>query len=191
MTPCRGCFILMVLQSNQTALAASQVAVMVSQTNPALPWTSRGTINLDPALGNGVELSNVSLGLTRQHRGRSPATTSSCTTGVPVASQTVVIRQSRSHQRRVHGQQLRVHRAGTDRAAAGTGADVRDTSSTRSPTMPAALPRKGAGQLRGVRHQRTPHGGQRIAWVCTSGIRDRRADERLPPQRRRKERQPR
>ena len=60
-----GRFILTVLQFNPTLSACgSQVAVMISQSNPALAWTSRGTINIDPELGGGLELSNVSLGLT-------------------------------------------------------------------------------------------------------------------------------
>ena len=60
-----GRFILTVLQFNPTLSACgSQVAVMISQSNPGLAWTSRGTINIDPELGGGVELTNVSLGLT-------------------------------------------------------------------------------------------------------------------------------
>ncbi len=62
--PTSGLFILTVLQFNPVLSGCgSQVAVMVSQANPAFPWTSRGTINIDPELGGGLELSNVSLGL--------------------------------------------------------------------------------------------------------------------------------
>ncbi len=61
--PVSGLFILMVLQFNPSG-CGSQVAVMVSQANPALAWTSHGTINLDPELGGGLQLSNVSLALT-------------------------------------------------------------------------------------------------------------------------------
>jgi hypothetical protein len=90
--PFSGRFILMVLESSQTA-CASLVEIMMSQTNPALPWTSRGSINLDPALGNGVELSNVSLGLTPNVLVESSDYVS-CTTSLPVASQMVVIRRA-------------------------------------------------------------------------------------------------
>jgi hypothetical protein len=91
--PVSGLFILMVLQYNPAANSCgSQIAVMVSQSNPALTWTSRGTINLDPVLSN-VELTNVSLGLTA-----SVVTESSdykfCSTGIPDASQTVIIRRA-------------------------------------------------------------------------------------------------
>ena len=47
--PTSGLFILTVLQFNPVLTGCgSQVAVMVSQANPAFPWTSRGTINIDP-----------------------------------------------------------------------------------------------------------------------------------------------
>ena len=90
--PFSGRFILMVLQSSQTG-CTSLVEIMMSQTNPALPWTSRGSINLDPALGSGVELSNVSLGLTPNVLVESSDYVS-CTTSLPVASQMVVIRRA-------------------------------------------------------------------------------------------------
>jgi hypothetical protein len=91
--PVSGLFILMVLQYNPAVNSCgSQIAVMVSQSNPTLKWTSRGTINLDPVLSN-VELTNVSLGLTA-----SVVTESSdykfCSTGVADASQTVIIRRA-------------------------------------------------------------------------------------------------
>jgi IPT/TIG domain len=92
--PVSGLFILMVLQFNKTlSSCVSQVAVMVSSSNPALRWTSRGTINIDPELGGGVELSNVSLGMTGSVVVES-SDYESCSTGVPVASQTVVIRRA-------------------------------------------------------------------------------------------------
>jgi hypothetical protein len=91
--PVSGLFILMVLQYNPAVdSCGSQIAVMVSQSNPTLTWTSRGTINLDPVLSN-VELTDVSLGLTA-----SVVTESSdykfCSTGVADASQTVIIRRA-------------------------------------------------------------------------------------------------
>jgi IPT/TIG domain len=92
--PVSGLFILMVLQFNKTlSSCVSQVAVMVSQANPALPWTTRGTINIDPELGNTVELSNLSLGMTGSLVVES-SDYENCSTGVPVASQTVVIRRA-------------------------------------------------------------------------------------------------
>jgi hypothetical protein len=89
-----GRFILTVLQFNPTLSACgSQVAVMISQSNPALAWISRGTINIDPELGGGVELSNVSLGLTSNLLVES-SDYQSCTTGLPVASQTTIIQRA-------------------------------------------------------------------------------------------------
>jgi hypothetical protein len=89
-----GRFVLTVLQFNPTLSACgSQVAVMVSQSNPALPWTTRGTINIDPELGGGLELSNVSLGLTANVVVE-VSDYVSCTTGLPVASQTTIIQRS-------------------------------------------------------------------------------------------------
>jgi hypothetical protein len=87
-------FILMVLQFNKTlSSCVSQIAVMVSQANPELTWTTRGTINIDPELGGGAELSNLSVGLTGTVVVES-SDYESCTTGLPVASQTVVIRRA-------------------------------------------------------------------------------------------------
>jgi IPT/TIG domain-containing protein len=93
--PASGLFILMVLQFNKTlSSCVSQVAVMVSQANPALPWNTRGTINIDPALiTSGVELSNVSLGMSAGVVVES-SDYESCSTGLPVASQTVIIRRA-------------------------------------------------------------------------------------------------
>jgi hypothetical protein len=92
--PSSGLFILTVLQFNPTLSACgSQVAVMVSQANPGLAWTSRGTINIDPELGGGLELSNVSLGLTANLVVES-SDYKSCTTGLAVASQTTIIQRS-------------------------------------------------------------------------------------------------
>lgn len=92
--PTSGLFILTVLQFNPTLSACgSQVAVMVSQANPALAWTSRGTINIDPELGGGLELSNVSLALTANLVVES-SDYESCTTGLAVASQTTIIQRS-------------------------------------------------------------------------------------------------
>jgi hypothetical protein len=92
--PVSGLFILMVLQFNKTLSACvSQVAVMVSQANPALTWTSRGTINIDPELGGTDELSTLSLGMTGSLVVES-SDYESCSTGLSVASQTVVIRRA-------------------------------------------------------------------------------------------------
>jgi hypothetical protein len=92
--PVSGRFILMVLQYNPTLSGCvSQVEVMLSQANPALPWITRGQINIDPEIGGGVELSTVSLAIT----GSLLVETSdyqSCTTGLPVASQMEVIRRA-------------------------------------------------------------------------------------------------
>ncbi len=92
--PASGLFILTVLQFNPTLSGCgSQVAVMVSPANPIFPWTSRGTINIDPELGGGVELSNVSLGLTANLVVET-SDYESCTTGLAVASQTTIIQRS-------------------------------------------------------------------------------------------------
>jgi IPT/TIG domain len=89
-----GRFVLTVLQFNPIlSMCASQVAVMVSQSNPALAWTTRGTINIDPELGGGLELSNVSLGLTANVVVES-SDYKSCSSGLPVASQTTIIQRS-------------------------------------------------------------------------------------------------
>jgi hypothetical protein len=92
--PASGRFILMVLQYNPSLSGCvSQVEVMLSQANPALPWITRGQINIDPEIGGGVELSTVSLAIT----GSLLVETSdyqSCTTGLPVASQMEVIRRA-------------------------------------------------------------------------------------------------
>jgi hypothetical protein len=90
--PVSGLFILMVLQFNASG-CGSQVAVMVSQANPALAWTSHGTINIDPELGGGLQFSNVSLGLTANLVVES-SDYASCSTGLPVASQTTIIQRS-------------------------------------------------------------------------------------------------
>jgi hypothetical protein len=92
--PLSGLFILAVLQFNPTLSACgSQVAVMVSQSNPALPWTSRGTINVDPELGGTREFSDVALGITANLVVES-SDYESCTTGLAVASQTTIIQRS-------------------------------------------------------------------------------------------------
>jgi hypothetical protein len=92
--PTSGLFILTVLQFNPVLSGCgSQVAVMVSQANPAFPWTSRGTINIDPELGGGLELSNVSLALTANLVVES-SDYKSCSTGLAVASQTTIIQRS-------------------------------------------------------------------------------------------------
>jgi hypothetical protein len=92
--PVSGLFILTVLQFNPTLSACvSQIAVMVSQSNPALTWTSRGTIIIDPELGGGMELSNVSLGLTANLVVET-SDYESCTTGHAVASQTLILQRS-------------------------------------------------------------------------------------------------
>ena len=92
--PASGRFILMVLQYNPSLSGCvSQVEVMLSQANPALPWITRGQINIDPEIGGGVELSTVSLAIT----GSLLVETSdyqSCITGLPVASQMEVIRRA-------------------------------------------------------------------------------------------------
>jgi len=92
--PVSGRFILMVLQYNPLLSGCvSQVEVMLSQANPALPWITRGSINIDPEIAGGVELSTVSLAIT----GGLLVETSdyqSCTTGLPVASQMEVIRRA-------------------------------------------------------------------------------------------------
>ena len=92
--PVSGRFILMVLQYNPTLSGCvSQVEVMLSQANPALPWITRGQINIDPEIGGGVELSTVSLAIT----GSVLVETSdyqSCSSGLPVASQMEVIRRA-------------------------------------------------------------------------------------------------
>jgi IPT/TIG domain len=65
--PSSGRFILMVLEF-AVATCASQVVVMVSQANPALAWTTRGSLILDPELvpPPGVKwmLADVSLAMT-------------------------------------------------------------------------------------------------------------------------------
>ena len=92
--PASGLFILTVLQYNPTVSACqSQIAVMVSQSNPTLTWTSRGTIIIDPELGGGMELSNVSLGLTATLVVET-SEYESCTTGLAVASQTLILQRS-------------------------------------------------------------------------------------------------
>jgi hypothetical protein len=92
--PASGLFILMVLQFNPTLSACgSLIAVMVSQANPALPWTSRGTISIDSLLGGGLELANVSVGLTANLVVESSDYVS-CTTGLAVASQTTIFQRS-------------------------------------------------------------------------------------------------
>ena len=69
--PVSGRFILMVLQYNPTLSGCvSQVEIMLSQANPALPWIDRGQINIDPEIGSGVELSTVSLAITAKSSGR-------------------------------------------------------------------------------------------------------------------------
>jgi IPT/TIG domain len=92
--PTSGRFILTVLQFNPLLSGCgSQVAVMVSQANPIFPWISRGTINIDPELGGGMELSNVSLGLTANLVVESSDYVN-CSNGLAVASQTTIIQRS-------------------------------------------------------------------------------------------------
>ncbi len=89
--PVSGLFVLMVLQYNASG-CGSQVAVMVSQSNPALAWTSRGTVNLDSELGPGLELAAVALGLTANVVVESSdyQTCVNNTAGAFVASQTLI-----------------------------------------------------------------------------------------------------
>ena len=47
--PASGRFVLMVLESD-VAGCGSQIVIMESQANPASPWTSRGTLSIDPQL---------------------------------------------------------------------------------------------------------------------------------------------
>ncbi len=93
--PVSGLFILMVLQYNASS-CGTQVAVMVSQSNPALAWTSRGTVNINSELGGGVELGTVALGLTANVIVESSdyQTCVSGTAGAFVASQTVIIQRA-------------------------------------------------------------------------------------------------
>jgi len=93
--PVSGLFILMVLQYNASS-CGSQVAVMVSQSNPALAWTSRGTVNIDSELGPGLELGTVALGLTANVVVESSdyQTCVSGTAGAFVASQTVILQRA-------------------------------------------------------------------------------------------------
>src|SRR4029077_9213102 len=92
--PVSGVFILMVLQY-KTSTCQSQIAVMDSQTNPALPWVSRGTISIDPQISGDI-LASLSVALT----GTLVVATSdyrACTGGVLgafVASQTVFIQRA-------------------------------------------------------------------------------------------------
>ena len=84
--PASGRFILMVLQYNpMLSGCVSQVELMLSQANPALPWIDRGQINIDPEIGGGVELSTVSLAITAKFLVEF-SDYQSCTTGLPVAS---------------------------------------------------------------------------------------------------------
>ena len=122
--PVSGVFILMVLQS-KTSTCQSQIAVMDSQTNPALPWVSRGTITLDPQLSGDI-LANLSMALTgtlvmatsdyracsrwrsRRIRGKSDRVRAAC----------------RSRRRDSDVAERRIHRRRTDRCAAGHGAGI-------------------------------------------------------------------
>jgi IPT/TIG domain len=65
--PSSGRFILMVLEFD-VATCGSQVVMMVSQANPLLPWTARGTLGIDsllqPPSGGKWVLGDVSLALT-------------------------------------------------------------------------------------------------------------------------------
>ena len=93
--PVSGVFILMVLQS-RTSTCSSQIVVMTSQTDPALPWHARGSITLDPELPPGDVLANLSMALT----GTLVVATSdyrACSGGVLgafVASQTVFVQRA-------------------------------------------------------------------------------------------------
>jgi IPT/TIG domain len=97
--PFSGRFILMVLQFDVTT-CASQVVVMVSQANPLLLWTTRGSLILDPQLQPppGVKwlLGDVSLAMTATVVVESSGY-QACTPGVLgalVASQTDVIQRA-------------------------------------------------------------------------------------------------
>jgi IPT/TIG domain len=93
--PASGVFILTVLQS-KISTCSSQIVVMDSQTNPALPWQARGSITLDPELPPGDVLANLSMALT----GTLVVATSdyrACSGGVLgafVASQTVLVQRA-------------------------------------------------------------------------------------------------
>ncbi len=92
--PLSGRFILMVLEYNPVLSGCvSQVEIMLSQANPALPWITRGSINIDPEIAGGVEISTVSLAITANVLVES-SDYQSCTTGLPVASQMVVFRRA-------------------------------------------------------------------------------------------------
>lgn len=97
--PFSGRFILMVLEFD-VATCGSQVVVMVSQTNPLVPWTTRGSLILDPQLQPppGVKwvLGDVSLAMTAtvvvessDYQACTPGTL-----GALVASQTDVIQRA-------------------------------------------------------------------------------------------------
>ncbi len=65
--PISGRFLMIVLEFNLTS-CGSQLVMMESQANPALPWIARGTLNIDPQIppptsGKWV-LGDVSLALT-------------------------------------------------------------------------------------------------------------------------------
>ncbi len=93
--PVSGVFILMVLESNVSA-CSSQIVVMDSQTNPALPWQARGSVSLNPAL-SGVILANLSMALTGTLVVASSdyrACTGSGVLGAFVASQTILLQRA-------------------------------------------------------------------------------------------------
>ena len=93
--PASGLFILMVLQFNPTVISCgSQIAVMVSQSNPTLAWTSRGTINIDPELAATWSSRMSRWGSLRAWSSSSSDYEVLHAPVLPVASQTVIIRRA-------------------------------------------------------------------------------------------------
>jgi hypothetical protein len=97
--PISGRFVMIVLEFNLTS-CGSQLVMMESQANPALPWIARGTLNIDPqipppASGKWV-LGDVSLALTSTLLVESSdyQSCSSGTVGALVASQTDEIQRA-------------------------------------------------------------------------------------------------
>ncbi|MGA7987950.1 MAG: IPT/TIG domain-containing protein [Candidatus Dormiibacterota bacterium] len=94
--PSSGLFILMALQFNPASMVCgSQVVVLVSQSNPALPWSSRGSLSISAFLGTGLELANVSMALTGTLIiESSDYQTCGGSTSTPVASQTDIMQKA-------------------------------------------------------------------------------------------------
>jgi hypothetical protein len=97
--PASGRFILMVLEFRVSG-CGSQVVIMVSQPNPLLPWTARGSLIVDPQLappsGGTWMFGDVSLALTATLIVES-SDYQACTSGTPgafAASQTDVIQRA-------------------------------------------------------------------------------------------------